>query len=485
MFGYGAAAIFDYQIRGTVEDSVAEMFSDTMEARMADLLRDTVDYPATKTTVFSTGGLPSQLEFGFEGLFPIADSFSYDVDVANGEVKGEIIGRRDFGEFEGEAIYAGTFAELHHLTISPNTPDAIACSITPITLPNREDREGDAAWQFICPIGTEAEGTPYRYPITAEMVDNDGNLVTLNGTLWGVWNEQRPPLALALPANIRTALESNPDATQLLAEHQYVSAQYSAGLETTAPHTIKNAGGEVTFYGTVEINGLPFPYQVTTPFIITYNQLTHWGLTHEAFTSFIKEVATLTTTQQLIAAYPNVQLKLAYSTGIEMPYFGFNGYASSGYDSRSQLSDLKMATCGAIPPVSSPHLDTPQYSVRYDFGDRKSVIKGMLQAGNFYPYEATLALGDGVPPVFLPAELNVEVPLTTGTFTFHYHDNWRWVRFGAEQGATENQKIKYQHIAALWGAEALPGKGPQQWLIEEDFTLTITPAGALQLSSCE
>lgn len=170
-FGYGMDGIFDYVMRGTDTEMFGDIFSDTIEF--------------TPAISFSTYNLPPQLEDGFEGLFPISDHFSYTADVTTGEIKGEIIGRIFYGEYEQEPIYSGTFAELHSITLLPNTSSAVACVIEPMTLPNRENKEGDAAWSFTCPMGVVAQGTPYLYPIEVQLQDNDGNPVTLNGTLSG------------------------------------------------------------------------------------------------------------------------------------------------------------------------------------------------------------------------------------------------------------------------------------------------------------
>jgi hypothetical protein len=468
-FGYGMAGIFDYSMRGTAEDRFGDMFG--------EFFSDTI--AASPAVSFSTRGLPPQIEYGFDGLFPIADSFTYGVDTATGEIKGEIVGRRAYGEYEQKPIYDGTFAELNSLTLHPTTQNAVVCAIEPIVLANREEIEGDAAWRFRCPMGTVAEGTPYWYPIEAQLRDNDGNLVTLHGTLLGVGSHVRPPLQLPLPANLRTLLESNPSAAQLLAEHEYVSARYNTAIDPLPPHAIRSMDGEITFYGTVEINGILFPYQITTPFLITDNRLDTWDLTLAEIDSFVEGVATNPTTQLLIASHPNITFNLSYSKKIDLPRTVLNSYIT-------QLTDVRTMACGDIRGITLPTSTAPLRTVGYYFGDGQSHLSGVFDAGEFYPYDAALHLDEEVPSVMLPPALGITEPLQVGYFRFNHNDFARWLRFGLDsESAPLEHILAYQTIAEVWGAEVLTHFEQPTWLVKELHTFHVTPSGDIQLVACE
>lgn len=276
-------------------------------------------------------------------------------------------------------------------------------------------------------------------------------------------------------------MENNPSTAQLLAEHDYVSAKYNATIDPLPPHFLRSMGGEITFYGTVEIGGTPFPYQFTAPFLITDNRLEAWDLTPAEVTAFVESVAKNPTTQRLIAAHPKIIFKLAYSTGLELPRSFLNDYTP-------QLTDLRMAACGVMEGINRPTKSVPLRTVTYAFSDGDSYISGMIEGEEFYPYKATLRLGRDVPAVGLPPTLGIVEPLTVGNFDFNRNRFSEWVRFGLDPEITiPEQILAYQTIAEVWGATPLDQNIEQRpvWLLEEPYTFTFTPTGDIQLVPCE
>lgn len=138
-------------------------------------------------SIRALGDLPQQ-EYGFSGLTPIWDAFTYQPDAGSGQIRGQIAGRSS-PDGLGRMI-VGNLTELIDVRLSAPDGGAVACRI------ERMQQEGyagvvefSALWQFRCPAQSAgvAEGTTYRYHVALQFLTADGEMVTTTGELWGEW----------------------------------------------------------------------------------------------------------------------------------------------------------------------------------------------------------------------------------------------------------------------------------------------------------
>jgi hypothetical protein len=453
-FGYGLEEIFDYEMRGTV----GEMFGSSTEYE--------------PEVHFSTNGLPLQLEYGFDGLLPIAESFVYHADLQNQTISGSLVGRSSIGGFGNMVI--GTFPSLESITLT--TPEAITCDAEAIEM---DDPVG-AAWTFTCSIPTAQAEMPFLYPITVVLQNDKGVPTTVTGNLSGMWSETPRPLRLPLPPFLQSALEGNPDAATILGRHEYAIAGYSASLEPEPPNAIRTLSGDITLFGTTTHNGQPLLYRLTTPFEVKENGELGWYLTPADLDTLIADTLALPETRNLVKAYPATTLHLGYFPPIEQQRRFMESYQNA-------MPTAYPAWCGTEPSADEEAPATLVRSVGYILNDSSSTLFGGIDDnGQFRTSYARLALGETVPSVIFPDG----TVLNEGYLSLSRSGGWNSLTFGFDPAdATEERVDRFEALAEEIGAElnysdSTAAEHPEWW-VNTAYALQVTNQGDLELVACE
>lgn len=452
-FGYGLEEIFDYEMRGSV----------------ADMVGTNSDYEPE--VHFSTSGLPLQLEYGFDGLLPVAESFRYHADLESQTITGSLVGRSSIGGFGNMVI--GTFPSLESITLA--TPDEVTCDAEAIEI---DDPVG-AAWTFTCTIPNAIAEMPFLYPITIVLQNDKGVPTPITGNLSGLWSESPRPLRLPLPPFLQSALEENSDAAAILARHQYAVAGYSASLEPEPPNAIRTIGGDITFFGTTNHAGQPVRYRVTTSFNIQADGAVEWYLTPAELDALIADTIALPESQTLLKAYPATSLHLGYFPPIEQIRRFMDSYQSA-------MPGAYPAWCG-IEPSEGEMEATLIRSVGYLLNDSDSALYGGLnEERQFRASYASLRLDEGLPSVIFPDG----TVLDEGYLRLNRSGGWNSLTFGfAAAEATEERIARFEALAEGIGAtlnysESSPAEHPEWW-VGNAYSIQVAENGNLQLVACE
>ncbi len=452
-FGYGLEGIFDYEMRGTV----------------ADMFGRAADYEPE--VHFSTSGLPRQLEYGFDGLLPIADSFTYRANVADGTITGSLFGRSSIGGWGSMVI--GTFTGLESMTLS--TPEEVSCDAEFMEL---DDVVG-AAWTFTCPIPTARAEMPFLYPITIVLQNDKGVPAIVTGNLSGVWSNETRPLRLPLPPFIRKAFEAHPDAGTILARHEYAIAGYSASLEPEPPNAVRTLAGDITMFGTTLFEGQSVRYRLTTPFEVKSDGALVWHLSSADFDQLLSDTLALPETQTLLTRYPDTTLHVGYFPPLERQYRFMESYQNA-------MPPAHPAWCGGEPPADAD--PTLVRAVGYRINDSDSILYGGIdEQGEFRASYAELLLGDGQPTVLFPAN---ETPLNEGYVALRRAAGWNSLTFGFDPSEATPERISRfealaESIGAVLNSTDQPAEEAPQWWSNLAFTLEVTQDGNFELVACE
>lgn len=453
-FGYGLEGIFDYEMRGTVGD----MFGDSTEVE--------------PEVHFSTSGLPLQLEYGFDGLLPVADSFTYRATVADGTITGSLIGRSSIGGWGNMVI--GTFTSLESITLS--TPEEVACDADFVEM---DDVVG-AAWTFTCPIPSAQAEMPFLYPITIVLQNDKGVPTTLMGNLSGVWSNDSRPLRLPLPPFLRTAFEGNSDVATILARHEYAIAGYSASLEPDPPNGIRTLAGDITMFGTTMYEEQSVRYRLTTPFEVKGEGDLLWHLSPADFDQLIADTLALPETQTLLTHYPDTTLHIGYFPPLERQYRFMESYQNA-------MPPAHPAWCGTEPPADDAD-PTLVRAVGYRINDSDSIFYGGIdEKGDFRASYAELLLGDGQPTVLFPEN---DIALDEGYVNLRRAAGWNSLYLGFDPvDATPERIARFEALAesveAVLNSTDRPAAEAPQWWSDLAFTLNVTDDGNFELVACE
>src|SRR5205823_4535006 len=121
-----------------------------------------------------------QLIYGFWGLLPISEDFSYAANADNGEIKGQITGSSRIGSMK-----IGKITSLQSLQLSVDGGGQVSCKVE--QLPEGDPWTATTAWEFTCPVRSAKNGDSYRYPIKARFGTDKGDGIDVSGELWGAW----------------------------------------------------------------------------------------------------------------------------------------------------------------------------------------------------------------------------------------------------------------------------------------------------------
>lgn len=452
-FGYGLEEIFEYEMRGTI----GEMF------------QDNDDYEVT--VHFATSGLPLQLEYGFDGLLPIADSFIYQADLSNQTISGSLVGRSSIGGFGNMVI--GTFPSLESITLE--TPESVTCETEAIDM---NDPVG-AAWTFTCSVPTAQAESAFVYPITVVLQNDKGVPTTVTGNLSGVWSEEPRPLRLPLPPFLQTALESNADAAVILKAHEYAVASYNASLKPEPPNEINSISGTLTLFGATEHQGQSVLYRVNTTFLIDDSGALVWELTPPTLDTFLAETLALPETQTLLAAYPATTLDLGYFPPVDTESYSMDRYPPV-------MPNAYPAACGAEFLEEEEEEAQLVRAVGYLPAPNVAIYGGIGEGGHFLASYTSVELDEGRPLVIFPDGTTLD----EGYIHLNRSGGWNSFTFGFDPAdATEERIARFEALAESIGAilnatEGTPEEYPEWWA-NTAFGVLITDEGNLQLVECE
>lgn len=425
---------------------------------------------AAPQLAFAAAPPPPQLRYGFDGLLPIADGFSYRTDPAAGTLTGVIEGRGSIGGWGNMVI--GTLSSLGRveLTLEDGTP--LPCTMEPIAT---EDMMG-ALWEFTCPVAGKVAGERYRLPITVEMSNDGGDIVTMEGVLYGVWGEREPILALPLPVEVERALRADPANAALLDAHPITQVRYDGLLETPNPLIRGRFTGELYLFGETTHEGRLLHYGVGTPFEIEGGKLTRWALSQEVVEGMLAEVLALPITQQMLQRAKQPRVMLGYAeVGPErerLPLMDAGSY---------RLMEPIIPACAPDPaPPLYPTEDAPLKL--FELSDGEQTVAFLLGAHPPLVLAAWLLPETGLVPV-LPPEGVEGGPLTFGKLSASLTADWHEVTLELpEEGVTESQRAYVEQLLPIFTDKTRVDPGEHSWFWQGN--LLVTEAGELQLVPC-
>ena len=422
---------------------------------------------------FSTTSLPTQLIYGFWGLLPISNDFSYTADAARGEISGRIVGSSRIGSME-----IGQIKDLRELRMTANGSD-ITCEIE--VLPEGDPWTATTAWGFTCPLGSVKAGDPYSYPLHAVLATDKGETVEVDGELWGTWTADAGPRYTLLPPapDIADALATHPQARELLSDHILGAATYSANLPADNPMNGER-GGEAILFGHTIVGSMMVRYTVGAQFAIDDGKVTYWDLDRSGLNAMLKEITAYPLTHRVVAANPRAVINMWYASGAPTR-------VRAGLDFGVQPYSVQVNACGTVPGGAFPSAGKPLMAFNYD-------------AGLFFPYNAPFVVIDGKPVVSEitiypgdedPARKALVPPaLDTGNskpFDSIFMETAPYSGGGPTLRIRTPEKVepgeRHVHEALLDALPVAPESGDGQMIVR-GVTLAVDAEGKLQVSPC-
>lgn len=471
---------------------------------------DTLDAEAMATVVAAINaagirvdrGWPTQLANGFGGLLPIADGFSYQVNVTAQTLtlRIQLPNPKYYGSV---GMLVNEVVGITAIEISAANQPAVACqSLTPTA------DIASVILTFACPLngGLPSAQTPYQLQV--EGSTRSGPPLKMTGELWGLGSATTATLLLPLPAEIATALAAHPAAHDLLTDHAALDVDYSASLATTPQHRVNTLIGAITLAGQTTWAGQTVRYTVLTPIVIENGQLQRWDLDRQALQSLLANILAAPLTQQVFAVQPNTELTLWYAQ-YAPPLTDPLGQTLQAHPETSALFQWEMQACADLPSGVYPSSTTPLQGVSYSWQQPTQSRPWRLQgdgisysfrqptpdpqflwlADQLWPlsirFEANGA-EDILPQTLLPLEI-APTPQTPFTWVSVYRGAQRW----SNQPYLNFSLPDTPHTQAAWAAYEQLAQGLNTPLEKdylsitaEGFTLVVDQAGQLQLQAC-
>lgn len=418
---------------------------------------------------FASSDLPPQLRYGFDGLLPIADSFSYQTDPSAGTLTGVIEGRGSIGGFGNMVI--GTLTGLEGVALALEDGTTLPCAVEPI---ETEDVLG-ALWEFSCPVAGKPVGERYRFPITVEMSNDRGIRVPMEGVLHGIWGEREPLLVLPMPIEIERALRADPASATLLDALPISQIRYDGVMETPNPLFGGRFVGELLLVGETTHEGRALRYGVGTSFEIEEGLLTRWPLSEERVETMLTEALALPITQQLLTRATAPLVLLGYEELFQetdpLPLMNGNNFGQSW---------AVIPTClSGVEERYYPTEDAPLRKVTVIDGEQWLALT--LVDGRPVVTGAHLKPAVGWLPILPPAGVEGE-PLSFGLLEVTAGGSPPMNFSLPEEGRTERQEAYIEQLLPLFSEQKNVDAGESSWGWEG--ALHITETGELQLVSC-
>jgi hypothetical protein len=345
--------------------------------------------------IYNTAGMPPQLVYGFTGLLPIADSFSYQANASARAIEGDIEGRSSIAQLGRMVI--GRIDKLNRVLLTLPEGRELACSIETLST---HDPVG-VSWSFRCPISEPAEGY-YRYPLRVEFGADTGQALVTEGELQGTWRPAEPGPYLPLPAEIQQALHQSKAAREVLDAHLSAFASYAAKISAEQGPLGGTFTGEVILQGETVVEGQAWPYELRTPFEIHNGQLTRWDLSQAAVEAMLLAINQQPITHRVRAAEPIAALTLWYAEATDIapyviPLVGF--YVDPGFS-------ITLAKCKGLPGEGQyPQKSVPVRAFSFNGWRPQFLLIGtetIASDVDFFPSRPDR----GVPLVLLPPEFD-------------------------------------------------------------------------------
>jgi hypothetical protein len=421
---------------------------------------------------FSTSGLPNQLVYGFTGLLPISNGFSYNANLESSEIEGRIQGSSRIGSMQQGEINKLNSVKL---TTGDNTT---ACTTT--LLPVGDSFTPVTAWSFKCPVPKANAGDSYHYSIAANLGSTDGSQVDVTGTLWGKWTTEGEPQYTLLPPpdEIKAALAKNTKAQDLLADHLLAASDYTAKLPAGAPLQ-GTRNGEAILFGQTLVNGKAVRYTIGTQFIIQDGALTYWDLDRDQLNKMLQKIMVQPLTTRILAANASAVVNLWYANGTPEK--------EDTFDSHAEAYNVQVNPCGSVPGGEAPVAGSPFIAVGYNTNPYFSQAPFVLLGERLVTAHLTIRPGlDAVGTALLPsaldtgsskpfAAINLDIaPYSGGGPTLHILE---------ASDASDAEKAVYDGLIKALGVKTT---APDTGNVDaRNVTLAIDGSGELQVMPCD
>lgn len=427
-------------------------------------------FASDHTTRFATVGLPRQLRAGFSGLLPISNDFFYEADTSKSEIHGHIIGSSVIGTMD-----IGEITTLNRMSLTTPSGD-ISCETK--QLPEGDPWTATIAWDFKCPITNAKAGASYSYPLSVSLATSKGETITASGELWGAWPStgQSAQYTLLLPpTDIMLALNTNPDARDLLTDHILGNTDYSAILQADNP-MLGKSGGQAALFGATAVSGNMIRYTVDVDFTIEDGKVTYWDLNRDTLNTMLEQITSSPLTKRVVEADPNVVINMWYASGTPETVRG--SWMDYGTDHIAATANA----CAPLPGGHFPYDGKPLMGFAFNSNAQFSEQIGIpfvLIDGKPIVADLTIHPGDADPiqKLLIPDALN-----TGSSKPFEsIKQEGSMLRFSTPINTTPEERAVYNRLI-----DALPDKPgvSNNNMALYNVTLAVNKEGKLQLTSC-
>jgi hypothetical protein len=424
---------------------------------------------------FSTSGLPAQLTYGYWGLLPVSDSFSYVADLPKMQIRGEIVVWQLVAGYADTVI--GRITNPKNITLDQNGRQ-IACNLTS---PASSDPSG-AAWSFECPLDHIAEGDTFHYPIQIQYGTDRGTVDQTEGELYGKWTAEPNPVWTPPSDEIAAAFTQEPTAHQLMMTHLLGYASYSADINVNTPRAGPRKG-ESVWFGETAVGGKTLRYTLGTPFNLQDGKLTRWDLNESTIQQMLQTILALPLTRRVLGASSHPVINMWFANNMSQPKI--LGYLFGGFPREYQI---EITPCGTMPggrfPNDAQPLEAFSYNQFESFRLPDFVLIGnqaVVASLDLHPNQDTR---DGALSVLTPAELQTG---SAKPFDRIWMQSSALYPKGTELGlwlpsnTSPSEEGIYDKIAS-----ALPGQLTKMygWWQVRGLTFKMTTDGRLVITSC-
>jgi len=454
-------------------------YDGTLIPHLARLFPSAGGMPATtfipgnrsKAIVYNTTGWPPQLSYGFWGLLPVADDFSYFANAISGKLEGHIVGRSSIGGYDNMVI--GQIATLNSVALTLLDGSTLPC---PTTATPDENDPASASWKFECLL-SEHTG-PYRYPAHIEFGTVAGKTFVTTGELWGRWQAQTPmALLLPLPDELQQALNASEVARDLMRDHVPLALEYYAEIGWEGNPLTGTLSGDLTLLGETEFEGTVWPYALQTPFTVRDGQLERWEIDRANLVEFLTDVNRQPITRRVRQAIPQTKLTLWYAEEAGGgPFF-----------------NVTLARCAGLPGEGDyPRREVPLRAFTFhDWRPQFLLIDGKAVVSDldFWPNNASV----GAPLILLPKEFDTGAALPFSRVwlnrnTYHSSNNPPELTLWLNRDTSEETPIKPEDLEVYTRlANALPQPVNKEYSTlweAENLTFDIQDDGQLKVVAC-
>ena len=326
------------QYDGALGKAIGKLFG----GRLADPKQEQAGAPDGSVS-FSTGTLPPQLLYGFWGLVPISNGFRYSVDVADGNIYGQITGESADGKT------ADQVEKLMSVRLMPVDHTITDCKVQEVV--EDDPSVPVTSWRFTCQVNVGKQNSRYTFGISVQFGNGDVVTRELTGGLYGAWvDSTNLELAMPLPAQLDAAFLVNPAMKDLLTDNSLAPVTYKGKVQTNNPMD-GQLTGEAIFLGQTEAYSQPVRYSVGSPFVLSNAQLSRWALNRATLDSMLQTIIALPTTRRVVKGAPAAALNMWYTNA--------SGIVPGGYST-------KVEPCGdSVPGGSFPTDNKPLEAFGY------------------------------------------------------------------------------------------------------------------------